>query len=143
MYREINTYFPKEQIHFLLFEDLKQDQVAYIKSYYDILGLEVTDNLKLNAHRNESLTEQEIKRIKNLNRFKCFKKGGWFSRKEADLIKRIAKRKQPSKEKVADFQWGNTPLFKGWEADFYKQNQFLADKQIVDSEKLKAYGYIL
>lgn len=142
MYEQINTYFPKDQIHFIFFEDLIQNKMDYIGKYYAILGLDINDTVDMEAHQNVSLSEPELLAIKRMNRFKLFKGGGKASQKEAQFFRRLAKRKRDPKKKIDAFKWGNSALFQGWEEEFYSQNQFLAEKQIVDYNKLKQYGYI-
>ncbi len=142
MYKQILTYFPKEQIHFILFEDLIHDKEAYIKKYYEIIGLNLLPEIDLNTHQNENLTEPEIKAIKKLNRFKVFKKGGKLSQMEANLYRKLVKRKRDKSKKVEDFKWQKTRLFKGWEKEFYDQNKFLVEEGLVDAHKMKKYGYL-
>ena len=87
VYKVINLFFPKEQIKFLMFEDIKNNMDEFMRDFYKIIELDKPKNFRL-THKNKTLTDAQLKFIFRLNRFKIFKKGGFLSRFERRIIKK-------------------------------------------------------
>ena len=166
VYNTIGAFFPAEQIHILLFEDLKSDFTEYFKSVYKILGLKPSlELIQASVVQNKSMSEKELLFIRRINRFKIFKGDNALAKYEFALTKKLAgffsgtspfrptanravevTGNQPGENqinKLPQFRWENIPAHKNIEADFALQNTRLLEVNGMSLEKLRAYNYLL
>jgi len=142
LFRTINLYFPEEQIHFLLFEDLEICSEIFFNTFYSILGLDVPD-CRSRVKENVSLTDSELYIIKQFNRLKLFRGSSFLSRMEAKMFRCMAKPFKNKKRKMDCFKWGTSLLFKNIEKDFAETNRKLVARGIFSRNKLAGSGYLL
>jgi hypothetical protein len=144
LYNTLVAFFPVAQIHFLLFEDLKNDFNGFFTSLYKIFELDPPDSLLTEpVVQNKSLSEPELAVIRKLNRFKIFKGDGRMSKYEFALYKRIAATFRDESKKREEFRWEKVPFHERIEADFARENSALVAKNIFTAETLKNYHYLL
>jgi len=122
MYKAINAFFPKENIHFLFFEDLKHDPRKFYDGLYKILEISQPDSLDLWRHSNPSLSEPELRAIKKLNRFKIFRGDSRLARLEMKLFMKLASRLRDPMKQEDEFRWGTSNFHENIERDFRIEN---------------------
>lgn len=142
LFRVINLYFPKEHIHFLLFEELEKQPDVFFRGFYKILDLEAPQDT-IDVKENVSLSTGELKIILWLNRFKLFRSDSLASRFEAALFRRIAKPFKNVESLPDSLRWGKSRLFKELEKEFAETNRKLLELDIFSRKTLVEYGYLL
>jgi Sulfotransferase domain len=144
LYDSIRAFFPSEQIHFLLFEDLKTNFESFFKSLYDILGISVREELLPNPiTKNKSLSESELSLIKRINSFKMFRGDNQMAKIEFAAYLKLAWLMVGKKIKKSDeFRWNNVTGHEAIEADMLFQNSSLVQKGILDQASLEKYNYL-
>jgi len=151
LYKAITLFFPKENIHLLLFEVMKNEYERFFNDLYQILGLSI-QNLEPVAV-NASFSAEVLVKKRSLNRlpFMSHRPGtgqpNLFFRVQHRFIRELMKfafrsssgassvKKQPS-----DIIWGDTPFFKAIEKDFRISN---AELQSLYDINLESYGYLI
>jgi len=142
IYQVLRLYFPKDHIHFLLFEDLKKCPDDFFKKFYNILGLSLPEK-NISVKENVSLAESELSVLMLLNKAKFFRGNSWVSRFEGKVYRRVAKFFKDKNKEIDCFRWKTTRFFTNIEKDFVESNQKLAGLNVVSREKLINYGYLL
>lgn len=143
VYRTISTFFPANQIHLLLFEDLKYNYCQFFKKLYSIIGIEMPKHCEQNVIKNKSLTEFELLIIKRMNRFKIFRNDNKLAINEAKLVRKYAALFKDPQKTVNCFQWSENKLFNNIEKDIRRENQQLIRKNMLDRDKLVSYDYLI
>jgi Sulfotransferase domain len=141
----ISTFFPKEQIHFLLFEDLKMDFAKFFQTIYSLIDLPTPKGLlDFPVSKNQSLSEPELSVIRNLNHFKIFKRDSLLAKYEFAVYKKIAAQfAGKEKKKLPTFRWDHVDGRIEIEKDFAWQNSQIAKRGMVNEESLLKYRYLL
>jgi hypothetical protein len=144
LYDSIRAFFPANQIHFLMFEELKVNYAGFFKKFYGILNLAPPPELIASAvSKNESLTENELYILKKLNRFKMFRKDSTLARYELALFLKIASAFRNRERKRDDFRWIKNHAAAAIEKDFASENKGLAERDIFSIDKLVQFNYIV
>lgn len=143
MYKTINSFFPRDQIFFLLFEELANDYGNFFKNLYQILCIPLPSDLEVDIIKNQSLPVSELFVIKRLNKYKVFRKDTNVARAEERIIRNIAKLAGNRNKRITDFNWGDTAFFKSIEKDFAYENTKLCEENILEQGKIKKYNYLL
>lgn len=144
IYDSILAFFPKEQIHFLLFEDLKFDYNSFLADFYGILNLQAPPGaLTRRIVKNESISESELLILKRLNRFKLFKADNKLARYELQFFKRVAGWLANPVKKYDAFRWNGIVGREKIEQDFARENSSMVKSGILSGDKLKKYNYLL
>jgi hypothetical protein len=141
IYKSMLAFFPKEQIHFLLFENLKNDYDLFFKDFYSIIGLDFKDLPRI--YENKSLSESELSVLKRLNRFKMLRSGTVLSKYELSAFIKIAKIFKRKDTRQSEFRWDNLKFRERIEHDFTSENTELIDLGLFTREDLKRYNYLL
>lgn len=141
LYRTICAFFPKENVHFMLFEDLKEDQDAFIDTFYKLVGVSPI-KLTETIHSNRSLSDPELMFLKRINHFKLFRSGNEISKKELEAFKTMARWFRNYDKKYECFKWNDTPFLRALEKNFSASNKELAELGIVSKGKLQKFGYL-
>ena len=140
LYRAINMYFPQNQIHFLLFEEMKYDYFNFFRRLYKILGLKMPSEIKL-LNKNKGLNNNQIYMLEKLNKYRIFSMPEFISKIEFSIHKKLATFFSRYMEETKDF-WENDTLRK-IEEEFRLSNQGLIKMQVFDADTLSTYGYML
>jgi hypothetical protein len=144
LYDTLLAFFPAGQIHFLLFEDLKNDYRGFFRSLYKIFKLEAPEELlKEPVIQNPSLSEPVLRSIRRWNKLKILHNDSWLSRYEFALIRKLAALVNRGNSSVSDFRWENIEVKEKIEEDFRNQNNALAERGVIAMEKLKKYNYLV
>jgi len=142
IYQVIRLYFPGDQIHFLLFEELENASNAFFSDFYNILGLDVPEN-NIRIKENVSPTESELCASMFLNRFKFFTGNSQLSWFKGKIYRHAARLFKNENKKLDCFRWKTSRLFTNIEKDFAETNQKLVTLGIFTREKLMGHGYLL
>jgi len=139
IFKTINKYFPAEQIHFLLFEEMVQDFQQFFSTIYAILGLKMPGQIDP-IIVNKSITDQQIGVIENINNYPLFRKRIKPFKFEASL-KRISAIffSRHYKEQCRSWQ-GKTEEFESY---FAMSNQELVRLGLFKDSVLKQHNYLL
>jgi hypothetical protein len=90
LYDIIKTIIPKCTIHVFLFENLKKDYEEFMTSLYQVLGLEVPDNIE-RIWANPSPSEEELAMKSRLSKYRIFKGDSSLGRFEKRVHTKAAK----------------------------------------------------
>ncbi len=140
LYRAINMYFPQNQIHFLLFEEMKHDYLNFFRRFYKILGIEMPSDIKL-LIRNKGLNNNQIYMLEKLNKYRIFSTPDFISKIEFNLYKNLAIFFSRHLKETKDF-WANDTL-SALEEEFRLSNQGLIKMRVFDAGTLSRYGYMI
>lgn len=134
IYKQINNYFPKENINILLYEDLRDDYNAFFNRLYNIFGL---DNPRFNQliESNKSWPDALLMVKIFLNKIKIFKKGrriisisnsNYNQTDEFKLLYRIEKYVHSAILKISIYVIKNIPKLMNYRSNLFtwKQNDF-------------------
>lgn len=144
VYEAMLSFFPADQIHILLFEDLKTNFIGFFNSLYDILGLPFPEDLiREPVAKNTALSEPELLFIRRLNRFKLCRGDQSIAKYEFALYKKIASMVKDNQKKCLEFRWDQVQHHKDIEHDFSLQNGILVNKKVITAELLRKYNYLL
>jgi hypothetical protein len=139
IYRIINQFFQKNKIHFIMFEDLKNNYLNFYKRIYNILGIQVPKNIS-NVRVNASLKDSEVLLIAKSNKSKMIKNDFLLNKIENMIHRLIIKVIKPLLNIDKKICWGNSLLFKQLENRFKKSNNEFMKLSDLNLEK---YNYLL
>lgn len=140
LYKSINMYFPQQQIHFLLFEEMKHDYFNFFKRLYEVLGLKMPEDIKL-LKKNKGLNNNQTYILEKLNKYRIFSIPDFISKVEFSLHKKLAISLSRYLKETKDL-WENDTL-KVVEEEFRQSNQELIKMQVFDTATLSRYGYMI
>jgi len=144
VYDTIRAFFPGNQVHFLLFEDLKFDYDGFLKGFYGIMQLEPPAAALGHAVvKNRSLTDSELVVVRCLNRFKLFRKNTPAGRLAVRLFRSVASRFRQDGKKLDSFRWSNIRHRENIDAEFARQNAGLVSRGLFSADHLRKYKYLI
>lgn len=152
--KSIANYFPKSQIHFLFFEDLKTNPKKFYQDFYAILGLDITtlseEKIIKNTIKNTvGFSDEQLVTLHALRKITLFRKNyvanKWYSalaRKEKKLHQSIARKfRQKVPQNFLSFK--NVNGYEKLISEIKQTNKQLAIEGFVPLETLKKYNYPL
>ena len=142
LYKQILIFFPKENVHFFLLEEMREDFTGFIRSFYQkIFGLEPPAEVKSNTD-NIGLNDTQIAWKRRFNNFYLFKESSTLNKLEHQLhnlplklIFRITR--NASKKRILFDNFKNADKLS---ADFRKTN---AELSALTGLPLEKYGYLV
>ena len=144
----LSAFFPKEQIHFLFFEELTQDPVRFYEKFYKILG--ISSHLKnFPVSNKNNFNRDQLYTLTLLNKFALFKRKSesrfYFSRghRLEQAMKFSFVRNFKFKGPKDFFSWERIQQKERIFQEFQNTNQELIDLGIVSREDLARFGYPL
>lgn len=163
IFDQINEYFPKENIHILLYEDLKKNYKLFFRNLYSILNIKEPGK-ELSINSNKSWPDAVLRIKLFLNKMLIFKQGrriievdkSYFNKKdEFKLFYKIEQLMHKlilklgmfivyrvprlNNYKSTAFRWNDEPLFLNLEKYFTETNQSFSE---TTGYNLKKYGYL-
>ncbi|MTI37960.1 sulfotransferase domain-containing protein [Fulvivirga lutimaris] len=142
LYKMISAFFDHHKIHFLLFEELKQNPESYYNRFYNILGLTKPDEKFDTVKKNVALTERELLVLKKMNNVKLFRSNSKWAKYELKLFLKIASFWKADQKKYEAFRW-NDSLYSSINEDFREENKDLIAMGLFNENDLAKYGYLL
>jgi len=144
LYDTIRAFFPADQVHFLLLEDLKFQQESFFKAFYAIMTMEPPQSLLGQPLvKNRSPSESELAVIRCLNRFKLFRGDNQIARRERSVFRRIARLFKDESKRLPAFSWDTIEPRRNIEREFALENAGLVARGQFTEEKLRRYNYLL
>lgn len=149
--KALMSYFPKENISFLFFEELKEDPDSFYKKFYKILGIEQPKSkalsktpLNVNHFSNDQLyTLSRINKF-SLTRVNPYKKNSFAKiRRIEQKLKNTCVKYLYMRSKHDFFNINNIKGYEKLEEDLKRTNHMLLQLGLVEHEELKKYNYIL
>jgi Sulfotransferase domain len=143
------SYFPKENISFLFYEELKENPKAFYNKFYKVLGIEFNESFVSKRPLNiMNLDNSQIYTLSLFNRFSFTKKR--FNR--FNKHKRIRRLEQIVKRKIVNlyslnakenfFELSKLKGFCKLENEFKANNRSLVESGFVSKNQLKKYNYL-
>lgn len=140
-------YFKKENIHFLLFEDLKTQPEHFYNQFYNILGLSFNPELKNLPKNIMTLSENQLYFLSRLNLWSLtkvnseqnltFRKLRFLEKRLKFFIIKLFKINRPK----SFFKIEEVEGYKKLKEDYKNSNKLLVQLGFVEKAKLKAYNY--
>lgn len=142
MHAAICAFFPPEQVHFLMFEDLAADYHGFFEQVYAVLGIPSPDDLQPTV-RNPSRPDRDMVALRKLNRLRGGNAresvGTPANRRFTKAAHRLAPLLAASDARI---EWGDSRLLAAMEVDFRRHNAMLADRGAVTIDRLRDAGYL-
>lgn len=140
LYDILTIFIKKENVHFLVFEKLKDDYSNFFKELYGILGLGVPSDLEI-TKANVSFKDSQLNLERKLNRMMILKRDSRFGEFEFRAHRSIKRfiRKHFNQSNVKQIQWKTEGINILLEKHFSKSNQEFIEKT---GFELKKYNYL-
>ena len=146
--RTLTSYFPKNQIHLLFFEELIANPFAFYSKVYEVLDLDFKEIAYPKSNEN-SFNEDQLYTLVKLNKLALFKRKSenrFYSSKghqieqtiKFKLIKFFSFKKNPG-----FFDWNSIPQKEKLFQEFKETNQDLIELGMVTRDDLVRFGYLL
>jgi Sulfotransferase domain len=143
------SYFPKENITFLFFEELKENPKGFYNKFYEVLGIDFKEYFvserslnKINLNNNQIYTLSLFNRI-SLTKIKS---NGINKYKKIRRLEQIIKSKIVNlyslKAKENFFELSKLEGFYKLENEFKTNNRSLVESGFISENQLKKYNYL-
>ncbi len=140
--KALMAYFPKDQIHVLFFEELRDDPKQFYEKLYKILGINFRESDMQKASLNVmSYNEKELYALNRLNS-RSFRKDSWLQKVDVRLKRKLATW-LPMKPKSDFFDLRAIDGYQQISEEFKNSNRFLVDEGFVSKEELVRYNYTI
>jgi len=143
------SYFPKENISFLFYEELKENPNEFYNKFYKVLGIEFNESFTPKKPLNiMNLDNNQIYTLSLFNRFSLTKKraNNFNKRKRIRRLEQIIKRKMVNlyslNAKENFFELSKLNGFCKLENELKKNNRSLVESGLVSENQLKKYNYL-
>lgn len=84
--KDVLAFFPREQVHLFLYEDLKADPETFYESFYlDLFGISAPEGVK--EEKRTGIPPSRLRLKRSLNRLKLFRSNTWAHPVDAALIR--------------------------------------------------------
>ncbi|OAB75739.1 sulfotransferase domain-containing protein [Cochleicola gelatinilyticus] len=141
-------YFPKQQIHFLFFEELKLDPINFYTKLYKVIGVELKEEYLLKTVSNKMmLSEDALYTLAKLNRYSVSKKNseGFMGVQKGASLRLKLKTKAACTISLQTpkgfFDLSNVEGYERLYADFKRSNNTLSELGFVPISVLEKYNY--
>lgn len=144
------NYFPKEQIHFLFFEELKDNPNQFYKKFYNILEIPLEDKyLCLKPQNVTTFNNSQLYTLSKFNRFSftSIDDTGYNPFKTLRKLENKIKKNLVKRFSIAHpnnfFKLEKVQGFQKIKEEFKESNRFLGENGFVSLEDLKKFKYLI
>ncbi len=143
LYKTVKLFFPKEHIHFLFFEDLKNNNTQFFQDLYQIFDLPPPSDISFDVHKNKSPNFQDLELHRRTNKYFGLsvkrKYSEWVKPYAYSMVKLLTPEQRTKNHKL----WKSGTLYENLEKAFKASNRELIAQGILSESKLKKYGYLI